>query len=241
MSDRWARALRAGAVILMGFASVFTLLGGAGTACVAFSADSYGRAFAAFVPYMPVYQLFVYFNAVTGIAGIAVTYFLLRGRRRAHAVVLATLGLYIIAAGVQMWYSSVLRETSFFDTAPNSMRLYVYVLTLVVFIILKLPGVRDRVDFNVPWRNRKSRDSAGGVAAIFTGALMLATPFWAAANHAPYGENLIYVLAVPLAVVGSLLVLLGLGLLALSAMGISREQVSARFSRRTPRLSTRAE
>ncbi len=214
MSDKWGKILRATAVILAALAAGFTLVGGAGTFCVAWNADSYGNAFAAFVPYMPVYQLFVYINAVTGIVGLWLTYRLVRGGRRAYAGIVAILCVYAVTAGIQMWYSSTLKETSFLDTAPNSMRLYVYLLTLLVFIIVKLPGIRDKVNFTAPWRNPKSGVAAGGMAAIAIGIMALATPAWASANHLLNGENLVYVMIVPLTIIGGLALISGLGLLA---------------------------
>jgi hypothetical protein len=214
MSTKWGKILRATAVIAAAMAAAFTLIGGAGTSCVAWNADTYGRAFAAFVPYMPVYQLFVYINAVTGIVGLWLTYRLVRGGNRAYAGIVGIVCLYLVTAGVQMWYSSTLKEVSFFDTAPNSMRLYVYALTLILFIIVKLPDIRDMVDFTAPWRNPKSGAAAGGLAAIAIGALTLATPAWASANHLLGGENLVYVMIIPLTVIGGLALTLGMGLMA---------------------------
>jgi hypothetical protein len=214
MSTKWGKILRAVAVIAAAMAAAFTLIGGAGTSCVAWNADTYGRAFAAFVPYMPVFQLFVYINAVTGIVGLWLTYRLVRGGNRAYAGIVAIICLYLVTAGVQMWYSSTLKETAFLDTAPNNMRFFVYALTLIVLIIVKLPGIRDKVDFTAPWRNPKSGAAAGGLAAIAIGALTLATPAWASANHLLGGENLVYVMIVPLTVIGGLALALGLGLMA---------------------------
>jgi len=226
MSAKWGKILRAVAVIAAALAAAFTLIGGAGTSCVAFQADTYGRAFAAFVPYMPVYQLFVYINAVTGIVGLWLTYRLVRGGHRAYAGIVAILCLYLVTAGVQMWYSSTLKEVSFFDTAPNSMRFFVYALTLIVLLLVKLPGIRDKVDFSAPWRNPKSGAAAGGLAAIAIGALTLATPAWASANHLLGGENLVYVMIVPLTVIGGLALAIGLGLLAYSVSAAPRPAVA---------------
>jgi len=222
MSDKLGKLLRAGAIMLAALAAGFTLIGGAGTSCIAWNAGSYGNAFAAFVPYMPIYQLFVYINAVTGLFGLWLVYRLLRGGRRAYGGMLAILCIYLITAGIQMWYSSMLKETSFLDTAPNSMRFYVYALTLIVFSVIKLPGLRNIVDFTAPWRNPKSGAAAGGMAAIAIGALSLATPAWASANHLLGGENLVYVMIVPLTVIGGLALAIGLGLLAYCASAQSR-------------------
>ncbi len=50
MSPKTGAILRIIAIILVGLTAAFTLLGEAGTTCVAFNADKYGRAFALFVP-----------------------------------------------------------------------------------------------------------------------------------------------------------------------------------------------
>ena len=212
-------------MLLMGLTAAFTLLGGAGTICVAWNADQYGPAFAAFVPNMPMYQMFVYVNVLLAMVGIVVTYALTRGYRWAYTGALVTLLLILGMAAYQMFFSSTLKQTSFFDTAPTSMRFYVTFLTLAMFLAVKLPGIRERVDFTAPWRGQGSRKATGGLTASIAGAVIITTPVWAGASHTLNGVNLANIFEIPLTVGGWLLVLLGLGLLVETALGITRAQV----------------
>ncbi len=181
MSQKTGAILRIIAIILMGATALFTLLGGMGTTCIAFNAEQYGKAYAAFVPYKPTYQMFVYTSLIAGIAGLAAAFAMLRGYKWAYWGAIVTVAAGLAVAGVHMYYSSTLKEISFFAAAPENMRFYVSIVTLVFLLLLRLPGVWQWVDFTLPWRGRKS--SAVGLAAIVMGAIALSTPMWAAPGH----------------------------------------------------------
>ena len=119
MAGKTGKSLRILAVVMLGLTAAFTLLGGAGTTCVAFNADTYGPAFAGFVPNMPMYQLFVYICIAVGIAGLVVTWAMVRGRRRAYTWAIIVILLSGIMAAVQMHYSSTIRGVPFFQTPPK--------------------------------------------------------------------------------------------------------------------------
>jgi hypothetical protein len=225
------KVLRVLAIVGMALTSAFTLLGGVGTACLAWNADKYGKAFAAFVPQMPVFQIFVYLSVLVGMAGVVAAYALLRGDKWAYwgSVVILVVG--VVIAAIQMYDSSILRKVSFFDTAPTSMRFFITLLTLVLFLILRLPRFRKLVDFSAPWKGQGSRPAAGGLAAVTVGVVILTTPVWAGASHMLDGYNLVNVLQVPLMVMGTLLLLLGIGLLVKATLGVSIGQVLALIRR----------
>jgi len=230
--SKTGKVLRTIAIVAMGLTAVFTVLSGVGTACVAWNADKYGKAFAMFVPFMPIYQNLVYTMTLAGIAGVAATYGLVRSDRWAYWGSVIILAIGLIAAGVQMYYTSTLKGVSFFQTPPTSMRFYVTFLTLVFFLVLRVGGLRNLVDFTAPWGKSGGKTAAGGLAAFVGGILILTVPAWAGASHTPDGYNLVYVFAVPLMVSGALLTLTGITCLAMAAMGVSPRRVLDTMRRR---------
>ena len=144
MSSKMADRLKMLAIVAMGLTATFTLLGGVGTGCIAYSADQYGARFAVYVPSMPLYQVFVYMGVALGTAGAVVTYALVRGHKWAYKGALITLGIGTVMALVHNIHSSWLNEDSFAEylmNMPTSMRLYITVITLVLFLIIKLPSM----------------------------------------------------------------------------------------------------
>jgi hypothetical protein len=232
MSQRLGKVLRILALILVGGTAAFTLLGGIGTTCVAFNAEQYGKAFAAFIPYKSIYQAFVVTSILAGLIGIAATVAMLRGYRWAYWAAIAAAVTGLATAGVHMYYSSTLKEISFFAAAPENMRFYVAAITLIVLLTVRLPGAWQYVDFTLPWRGGSGKASAAGMAAIAVGLITLTTPMWAAPNHVVDGFNLVYVLEYPLAIAGLGLTLGGLLLIALAGAGWSPRATLAGLRRR---------
>lgn len=229
MSSKMADRLKIVAIVAMGLTAAFTILGGIGTGCIAYSADQYGARFAIYVPSMPLYQLFVYMGVAAGTAGVVVTYALVRGHKWAYKGALITLGIGAVAALVQNIHSSWLNEDSFAEylmNMPTSMRLYITVATLVLFLILKLPSIRKRVDvdFTTPWRGQGSKAAGGGLSAIVAGITTITTPIWAGASHMLEGYNLVNVLRVPLMIGGGFMILMGVTLLIPVLLEMSRKQ-----------------
>ena len=240
MSQKTGAILRIIAIILVGLTAAFTLLGGAGTTCVAFNADKYGRAFALFVPYKPTYQIFVYVSLAAGIAGLAAAFAMLRGYKWAYWGAIITVLVSLVVAAVHMYYTSTLKGVSFFATPPENMRFYASVITLLFLLLLRLPGIWQWANFTLPWRGRGSSSAAGGLTAFVAGVITITTPLWAGASHMLDGYNLVNVLQVPLTVVGLGLVLAGLRLLVLASLGVSGEQIVWAVRRRA-RLVLQAE
>ncbi len=226
MLSRMGDKLKILAIVAIGLTALFTLLGGVGTACIAWNADRYGAQFAVFVPTMPLYQVFVYVCVLAGAAGTIVTYALLRGDKWAYKGALITLLVGVVVAVAQMFHSSWLREVAFTDTMPTAMRFYITFLTLLLFLVLRLPGVRRRVevDFTRPWRGKGSRAAGGGLTAAIAGIATITTPIWAGSSHMLEGFNLVNVLQVPLLVGGGLLIVMGAVLLTPVFLGVSRRE-----------------
>ena len=92
------------------------------------------------------------------------------------------------------------------------MKFYANVITLLLFLILRLPGLRERVDFS---RASSSDDNAmaGGLAAIVVRATVHTTELWVGTSQIIGASNWVRVLRMPLLAGGTLLVVSGLALL----------------------------
>mgnify|MGYP001817369720 CR=1 FL=1 len=212
------RVLRGIAVALMGLVVVFTLLGGIGTTCVAFGAENYDS-MASLVPYKPLYQALVVISVAIGIWGIPVTVSLVRGSRVAYRNTLLNLVAGALSAGVQMVVSQTVRGSS----APVNMRFYVTAFTLGFFLLLRLPGVRERVDFTQAAKGKTSGPASVGAAFVVCGLVTLTAPVWAGFSHMSSArENWVEVLGAPLRAGGWAMV--GVGMVWLLAAVVSSMQ-----------------
>ena len=143
----WRGAL----ALLMGASTVMTILGAVGTACLAWNGNLYPpQAFGWIVPHMPTYQLLVYVSLAAGIALAVVTYALARGDKWFYIGALIFLVIAGGAAAYQMYLTSSLKKIAFFAAAPTNMRLYITALTLIVLLIVRIPGVWNRSGLGNP-------------------------------------------------------------------------------------------
>lgn len=231
MKNRLGASIRVVLVVLMAATTAMTLLGAVGTACLAWNGDKYGPAFKWIVPYMANYQMVVYISLVAGVAASIVAYATARGDKWFYIGALITLVVAGGSAAYQMYMTSTLRDISFFAAAPTNVRLYITLLTLIAYAIVRFPGIWKKSGLGN--RNNKpgSPMAAGGVAMIVAGLLILTTPFWIGETHMLDGYNLVYTLEVPLLLDGTLLVLGGSGMLfARRLLGlVFARQTAARF------------
>ena len=209
MKNKLGAILRGVLIVLMSATTVMTLLGAVGTACIAWNADKYGAAFAFYVPYMPTYQTFVYIKLVVALVGTMVTYALLRGDRWFYVGALATLLAGLGAAATQMYYTSTLKGVSFFAVAPTNIRFYITAVTLIAFLIIRIPGIWNKSGLGNPTSQPGSPMAAGGAALIVAGALIVTTPLWVGETHMLDGYNLVYTLELPLLIDGIAMLLAG--------------------------------
>ncbi len=224
MAEKTGKVLRLIAIVLMGLTAVFTLLGAVGTSCIAWNANLYGKAFAMYVPYMPVYQILVYTKLVIAVIGILATYALLRTEKWAYSGALIALVCGLANAAIQMYYSSTLKGKPFLAIAPTNVRFFITLLTLVVFLLLRIPGIWSKVGFDRPQYGRGPKMSSGGLTLFLGGLVTLSTPMWAGPTHMLDGYNLVYVVGVPLMAVGTGMVVAGLGLLLAANLRVHSEQ-----------------
>jgi hypothetical protein len=233
MNSKSGKIMRVIALVLMGTTAIFTLLGGVGTACVAWNASFYPP-FKMFTPYMPTMQLLVYISVFAAMLLLVSTYALVRGDKWSWLGSVILLAIGMGAAAYQMYVSSTLRYTSFFNTAPTNMRFYISLITLVYMLVIRIPTVWQKVDLFGPWRGKGSRATGGGLAALMAGIVAVTTPLWAGETHMLDGYNLVNYFEVPLMVLAWSLLILGLGLILCSGMGITLKQVAGFLRKASP-------
>lgn len=196
----WLRIL---AIVLLSLTAAMTLMGAIGTTCVAFDAEKYGPRMALLAPVKPIFQLLVFVSLATGLFGVYGIVRLVHGRHNALRQVIIFLLVGLIASGVQYYFSLTLRGS----TAPNNIRFYLTGLTLLVILLLRLPGIRQRtgLDGGAP----SGAPSPGGMALFLCGLATITTPVWAAPTHLIDGRNTVSVLLWPLLAGGALQIVLG--------------------------------
>ncbi len=210
MNKTTAKIIRIAAVVLMGLTAVMNLLGGAGTTCAAFLTERFAS-MAPILPFQWLYQALVVLTVPLGVAGIWTTVNLVRGKPGALKKALIILVVGVVLGAIHMGASLALRGKA----VPANVKLYLNAITLLVFLLFLLPGVRKFVDFSRP-SGAGAGNIEGGLAAIVAGVVILTTALWAGPSHTVQGENWVNVLILPLMILGTLSTSLGLGTLGLA-------------------------
>jgi hypothetical protein len=190
-------------IVLMSIAAFFTLAGGIGTTCIAFNAAKFGAKWEAFVPVQPILQVLVVISILAGIAMVYATVRLGRARMGAYRLALITLAVGALASGIQYYLSATLRNGS---TAPNSMRLYMTILTLLVMLLFRLPGIWQKIGYEKG--STGAEPPAGAISLFLCGLLTMSTPLWAAPSHLVDGYNTANELLLPLLLSGAVMLLI---------------------------------
>ena len=220
MNDRTGKTLRTVGLIFFGLTTAMNLLGGIGTTCAAFLTRDYPPYWALIKEDMQwLYQGLVITTVLIGLVGIWVTIQLVRGKKNAFRNALIVLVIGTILAGIQFYYSLQL----FGKATPANVKFFSNVITLILFLIFLIPSIRERVSFS---KNNGGTDknTAGGLAAIVMGILLLTTPVWAGPSHTYQGENWVNLLQIPLYISGILLTGGGLALLLRVVIDVIRQE-----------------
>jgi len=220
-TSRSGKALRILAIILFGFASVVMLLGGIGTSCAAWAPQAFGS-MAVLAQMQWLYITVSILTTALGVWGIYLTVALARGKGGSYRSALIMLLIGLVAAGAQMLASEALRGKS----APNNMRVYITLFTLVVLLLLRLPAVWKRMGFESAGGSGSAM-APTGAAMLVMGLVMLSVQYWAAAGHWIDGVNYADVWHTRLLIAGGLTTACGLALLVLR--GVGREAITDRF------------
>ncbi len=202
----FARFLRFIGIVLMGLTGGFTLLGGIGTSCAAFNPIGFGDSMALLAPFQWLYILFVLVGVVLGIMGIRATIMLVRGSDKSYRYALIVLIAGVVIGFIHIFASRALRGKSM----PVDAVVYTTLLTLVIFLLFKVPTIWQGVDFA---KAKTSQNKpAGGAAAILLGIMTLTIQFTMGTTHTWGGINYADAFNASMTVIGIGLLLLGVGI-----------------------------
>lgn len=204
-----AKFLRVMGIILMGITAAFTLLGGAGTTCIALAAENFGATWAPLVPYKWLYVLFVIVTLAIGVMGLRAVVHLIQGKASAYRSALVALILGILVGVIHMAVSRNLRGSSM----PVDGVVYTTVLTLIVLLVFRIPAVWQGVNFEKPSNNPDLPRNAAAITLLFSSLLVLTVQFWAGPTHMFEGVNYADAWHLQLTVLGWGLFLVGVMLL----------------------------
>ena len=224
MKNTFGKIMRVLAIVFMAMTAAMNVMGGAGTSCAAFFTKNFPPYWILIKPvvYRWLYQSFVILTLAIGIAGIAVTIGLIRGAKHAYRNTMIVLMIGTLLNAVH--YVSSLSIIG--KAAPANVVFYINTLTLIFFLLLLIPGLRDKGNFTKGGKDA-DKTTGGGLAAMVAGAVILSTPMWVGATHVYMGTNWVDVLAVPIYFFGTLLFLGGLALLARGAWKAQSQEMTA--------------
>ena len=190
------KILRIVAIVLLGLTAVFSLLGGIGSTCVAFAAENW-QSMAAIVPFKWLYMIYVVLTIAASLYALRATVNLVRNRPGAYRQALIAILTCLFLATAQVITSRLLRGKSM----PNDLRVYVSFLALVIFLLLRIPGIWQQSGLGRPDAGG-SAGLAAGTALFVSGMTVLTVHLWAGPTHTFGGVNLADVWHVQLAILG---------------------------------------
>jgi hypothetical protein len=212
MQDNLGRILKVVGIIFMGLTGAMNLLGGIGTVCAAFLTENFPSMMALW-DYRWLYQSLMIVTILVGLGGIWVTIRLAKGGDNVYRNALILLVTGTVVGAVHYYASMALRGSA----APANMKLYINILTLLLFLALKIPGISERVNFDRSADNTVGK-TAAGLTAIMIGMLVISTSLWVGNSHVFEGVNWTHVLKEFLA--GSGLASIGIGVGTMAAPAV---------------------
>ncbi len=209
MRDKgWAKVLRIIGIVFMSLTAAFTLMGGAGTSCVALNPTGYGPKFAGIAPFQWLYLLFVIVTLAIGAMGVWAIVLLKRGKSHAYRYTLITLIAGALVGIIHMVASRQLRGGSM----PVDMVVYTTIVTLILFLLFRIPAIWQGVNYARPEGSATSGPQAAAIALGACGLLALMIQFLMAPTHTIGGVNYADVWHTSLTTIGLALIAWGLGL-----------------------------
>ena len=201
----FAKFLRFIGIVLMALTGGFTFLGGVGTFCAAVFPQKY-ESMAGLIPFQWLYILFMLGTIAIGIWGIWAAIKLIKGTTDSYWMSLYALITGVLVGGFHIYVSRMLRGKSM----PVDAVVYTTILTLVIFLLFKIPAIWQGVDFS----KAKASDNkkAGGAAAIVVGLFTLTVQYTMGSTHTWGGVNYADAFNTSMTVIGMGLLILGAGL-----------------------------
>ena len=181
----WGKTLRFIGILLMGITALFTIAGGLGTTCVALNPTGFGESMAKLAPFQWLYILFVIVTTAIGIMAARAVFLLAKGRPNSYRFSISSLVLGIVVGVIHMLVSRALRGKSM----PVDGVVYTTVLTLIVFLIFRIPKVWQGVNYTSGGSDDQTGRLAAAITLLVTGALTLTVQYWAGSTHTWGGKN----------------------------------------------------
>ncbi len=201
-----SKFLRFIGILFMAFTAAFTVLGGAGTSCAAFNPTNW-ESMAPLASFQWLYIVYVFLTLAIGVLGVRAVVLLIKGRSNAYRSALVALTAGVLIGGIHMATSRALRGSSM----PVDAVVYMTALTLVIFLLFRIPGIWKGVDFSKASKNEGKK--SGGAAAIVVAALTLTIQFWMSSTHTWNGVNYADAFNATMTISGLVIFLLGVCLL----------------------------
>lgn len=219
----WAKLLRIVGIVFMSLTALFTLMGGAGTTCVALNPTGFGGKFAGIAPFQWLWFLFVLVGVAAGIMGVRAVVLLVKGTKNAYRYAMIALVIGTVSNAIHVFASRAFRGGSM----PVDAVLYTNVMTLVIFLLFRIPGVWQGVDYEKPAGEKKSGKQAAAIALGATGLLALTIQFLMAPTHTIGGINYADVWHMALTFVGVALILGGVATAIYTEVTLARREALA--------------
>jgi hypothetical protein len=181
----WGKTLRFIGILLMGITALFTIAGGLGTTCVAINPTGFGESMAKLAPFQWLYIIFVIATTAIGVMTARAVFLLAKGRSNSYRYSIIALLLGIIVGTIHIVVSRSLRGKSM----PVDGVVYTTVLTLIIFLIFRIPKIWQGVDFNGKGKDDNSGPMAAAITLFITGILTLTVQHWAGPTHTWDGTN----------------------------------------------------
>ena len=172
----FSKILRFLGLLLMSLTAAFTILGGAGTSCAALFPTKWDS-MAPLAPFQWLYILYVIVTIAIGVLGIRAVVKLVKGNTDGYKAALIALIAGVLVGGLHIYTSRMLRGSSM----PVDAVVYMTMLTLIVFLLFRIPPIWKGVDYSKA--PRKEKKTAAGVSSFAAGLLCLTIQYFMAATH----------------------------------------------------------
>jgi hypothetical protein len=212
-----AKFLRFIGILFMSITAAFTILGGVGTSCAALFPTKWDS-MAPLAPFQWLYILYVLLTVAIGVMGIRAVVLLAKGTVNSYRAALITLIAGVVVGGIHIATSRMLRGSSM----PVDGVVGVTVITLIIFLVLRIPGIWKGVDYSKA--PKKEKVKAGGAAAMVAALMfftiqysMGSTHTWNGVNYADAFNTAMSISGIGLFVLGIALFVIGSSLVVVAA------------------------
>jgi hypothetical protein len=159
-------------------------------------------------------------GVAAGIMGVRAVVLLVKGTKNAWRYALIALLIGTVINAIHLLASRALRGGSM----PVDGVLYMNVLTLVIFLIFRIPGIWQGVNYEKPAGEKKTGQQAAAISLVAAGLLSLTIQFMMAPTHTINGFNYADVWHAALTLIGITLILGGLIVAFYTKFAVSRRE-----------------